>query len=60
MIELCRCGGAICAHGTCTRCQGFCEHCGASGREYYEDRMERSGGSFNQREEDERYYRRDD
>ena len=37
MIELCSCGGAICAHGTCTRCQGFCAHCGPGGRQYYED-----------------------
>lgn len=51
MIELCRCGGAICPHGACTRCDRFCEHCGASGRQYYEDRMEESGGSYNEREE---------
>lgn len=51
MIELCRCGGAICPHGTCTRCDRFCQHCGASGRQYYEDRMEDSGGSYNEREE---------
>lgn len=50
MIELCRCGGAICAHGTCTRCQ-YCSHCGESGRAYYEERMEDSGGSYRDREE---------
>ena len=53
MIELCRCGGAICAHGACTRCDSFCEHCGSGGRQYYEDRMEDSGGSYRGREEDE-------
>jgi hypothetical protein len=50
-VELCRCGGAICAHGSCTRCDRFCEHCGAGGRQYYEDRMEETGGSYNEREE---------
>jgi len=51
MIELCKCGGAICAHGSCTRCDNFCEHCGSGGRQYYEDRMEESRGSYDEREE---------
>ncbi len=55
MIELCRCGGGICAHGSCTRCDRFCEHCGAGGRQYYEDRMEDSGGSYRDREEEDQF-----
>lgn len=38
MIEQCRCGGAICSHGRCTRCN-FCKHCGTHGREVYEDQL---------------------
>jgi hypothetical protein len=38
LIEQCECGGAICSHGTCTRCQ-YCPHCGPGGREHYEDML---------------------
>lgn len=51
MVELCRCGGAICAHGLCTR-EDNCPSCGWSGRNYYEERMEDSGGSYREREEE--------
>lgn len=41
MIEQCECGGAICPHGLCTRCQ-WCPNCGAGGRAYYEEQLAES------------------
>lgn len=53
MIEVCRCGGAICSHGTCVKCQG-CRHCGRDGANYYQDRVDNyfEGMSREEREEE--------
>lgn len=35
MVEMCRCGGAVCAHGMCVKCEG-CRECGPHGSSYYQ------------------------
>ena len=39
MIEVCKCGGAICAHGNCVKCEG-CLECGPHGSSYYQERVD--------------------